>query len=48
MWSVQVNVLLSNCKKVLRHCFSWLARQYIDQILAKKYQTMGAFKINVA
>ena len=29
-WIVKVNVLLYNCKQMLRHCHSWLARQYIN------------------
>ena len=24
-----MNILLSNCKQILRHCHSWLARQYL-------------------
>ena len=28
-WTVQVNVLLNNCKQILHHCHLWLARQYI-------------------
>ena len=32
-WTVQVNVLLNNCKQKHRHCHSWLAGQYIQYVL---------------
>ena len=25
-WGVQVNILLNNCKQILRNCHSWLER----------------------